>query len=178
MTTDEVQPPEGGWLARVENLFAVLAQWALFVLLALVMFQVFTRYVMNDPFGEVVAITETYLMPMLVFFTIAALQRDDGHIRVDLLYVNLRGRRKQAIDLLVFILSAAFWVAVIWASASEVGFSFRLGYEVSKDLPAPLWTALVVVPLGGTLILIRLLLQAARTAAALGRPLPAERAAS
>ena len=178
MHAHESQPPAGGWLARVENLFATLAQWALFVLLALVIFQVFTRYVLNDPFGEVVTITETYLMPVLVFFTIAALQRDDGHIRVDVVYINLRGRRKQFVDLAIFVVSAAFWIVVIYASASETMFSFRMDYEVSKNFPVPLWSAQAVVPLGGALILMRLLLQAVHTTRALGQPLPAERAAS
>jgi len=174
MHADESQPPAGGWFARVENIFAVLAQWALAVLLTLVMFQIITRYVVNDPFGEVVGITETYLMPAIVFFTIAALQRHDGHIRVDLLYGRLGGRTKNAVDLVIVLASAVFWAFVIYASASETIFSWRMDYEISRDLPYPQWTALIVVPLGGGLIMIRLLLQAVSSARALGRPLPHE----
>src|SRR5690606_15125833 len=122
--------PKGGWFARVEDLFATLSQCALAVLLALVVFQIFTRYVLNDPFGEVVSITETYLMPAMVFFAIAALQRHDGHIRVDLLYVKWKGRLKQAVDLGIFLVSAVFWVIVIYASATETLFSLRMDYEV------------------------------------------------
>ncbi|MGE0659450.1 MAG: TRAP transporter small permease [Reyranellaceae bacterium] len=176
MHADENQPPAGGWFARVEDIFAVLAQWALAVLLALVMFQIVTRYIVNDPFGEVVGITETYLMPAIVFFTIAALQRHDGHIRVDLLYTRLTGRAKGAADIVVLLASAVFWAFVIYASASETIFSWRMDYEISRDLPYPQWTALIVVPLGGGLIMIRLLLQAVSTGLALARPLPPESA--
>lgn len=172
MVPESDKPPQGGWFARVEDLFAGLSQWALAVLLVLVVVQVLTRYVLNDPLGEVVSITETYLMPAMVFFAIAALQRNDGHIRVDLLYVTFRGRFKQVIDLVVFIASAAFWGFVVYASAGETLFSLRMDYEVSRTLPFPLWTALVVVPLGGALIFIRLLLLAVSTAMALRRPLP------
>lgn len=172
MVPEEEKPPQGGVFARVEDLFAGLSQWALAVLLALVVVQILTRYVLNDPLGEVVSITETYLMPAMVFFAIAALQRNDGHIRVDLLYVTFKGRFKQVIDLLVFLASAAFWAFVLYASLGETLFSLRMDYEVSRTLPFPLWTALVVVPLGSALVCIRLLLQAVSTVLALGRPLP------
>lgn len=174
MTPDSEKPPQGGWFARVEDFFATLAQWALAVLLVLVVFQIITRYVLNDPFGEVVGITETYLMPAMVFFAIAALQRHDGHIRVDLLYVTFSGRRKQIVDLLVALVAAAFWAFVIYATTEETLFTWRQDYEISRDLPYPQWTALIVVPLGGALILIRLLLQAVATARAMNKPLPSE----
>jgi len=176
MVPDSEKPPSGGWFARVEDFFAAISQWALAILLALVVVQIVTRYVLNDPLGEVVGITETYLMPGMVFFAIAALQRNDGHIRVDLLYVVFKGRFKQAVDLVIFLASAAFWILVIYASATETLFSLRMDYEVSRTLPFPQWTALVVVPLGGALILIRLLLQAASTVMAMNRPLPQETA--
>jgi TRAP-type C4-dicarboxylate transport system permease small subunit len=174
MVPDSEKPPSGGWFARVEDLFAAISQWALAVLLALVVVQIFTRYVLNDPLGEVVAITETYLMPAMVFFAIAALQRNDGHIRVDLVYVVFKGRTKQVIDLIIFLASAAFWAFVIYASATETLFSLRMDYEVSRTIPFPQWTALVVVPIGGLLILIRLLLQTVSTVKAMNRPLPQE----
>jgi len=175
MITDDAQPFRRGWFDRVEDLFAGLAQWALIVLLALVIFQIVARYALSEPVGEVVTVTETYLMPAIVFFTIAALQRNDGHVRVDLLYVNLRGRARQIADLLILVLSALFWSVVVYASAGETLFSFRMGYEVSKNFPVPLGSAIGLVPVGGTLILIRLVLQAAATARALGRPVPTDR---
>jgi TRAP-type C4-dicarboxylate transport system permease small subunit len=176
MVPDSAKPPSGGWFARVEDFFATISQWALAILLALVVVQIVTRYVLNDPLGEVVSITETYLMPAMVFFAIAALQRHDGHIRVDLLYVVFKGRTKQVIDLIILVASAAFWIFVIYASATETLFSLRMDYEVSRTLPFPQWTALVVVPLGGALILIRLLLQSVSTVMAMNQPLPQETA--
>lgn len=176
MVPDSEKPPSGGSFARVEDFFAVISQWALAILLGLVVVQIVTRYVLNDPLGEVVAITETYLMPGMVFFAIAALQRNDGHIRVDLLYVVFKGRTKQIIDLVIFIASVAFWAFVIYASATETLFSLRMDYEVSRTIPFPQWTALVVVPIGGVLILIRLLLQTVSTVKAMNQPLPQEMA--
>lgn len=178
MITESEKPPEGGLFARVENLFARLSQLSLFVLLTLVVVQIFTRYVLNDPMAETVAITETYLMPILVFFAISALQRADGHIRVDVVYINLKGRTKQVCDLFIYIVSAVFWAIVVYASASETLFSLEMGYEVSKNFPVPMASALAVVPIGGALICIRLVLQAISTAAALGRPVPADAVAS
>lgn len=172
MIADHGPSAGGGRFARVENLFAALAQWALFAMLALVIVQIVTRYLLNDPVGEVVTITETYLMPVIVFFTIAALQRDDGHIRVDLLYLRFGGRGRQLADLLIALLSAVFWAVVVYASAGETIFSWRMGYEVSKNFPVPVASAIGVVPVGGTLILVRLVLQAAAAVRALRAPLP------
>jgi TRAP-type C4-dicarboxylate transport system permease small subunit len=163
-------PHASGLWSRVENAFAVLAQGALFVLLLLVLVQVFTRYALNDPIGEVVAVTETYLMPIIVFFTIAALQRNDGHIRVDLLHSRFAGRGRHLADLVITLVSAAFWAVVVHASIQETLFSWQMGYEISKNLPFPVASAIGVVPIGGSLILIRLLMQAVAALRALRAP--------
>ena len=172
MQSDAAQGPArlGIW-ARIEDGFAVLAQGALFVLLLLVLVQVFTRYALNDPIGEVVAVTETYLMPIIVFFTIATLQRNDGHIRVELLHAKFAGRGRQVADLVIALVCAAFWAIVVHASVQETLFSLQMGYEISKNLPFPVATAIGVVPIGGTLILVRLLIQAVGAVRALRAPL-------
>jgi len=51
--------------------------WCILILTLGTCYEVFVRYVLNDPIGEVVTVTETYLMPGIVFFTLAALQRED-----------------------------------------------------------------------------------------------------
>lgn len=170
MSPDSEAARPADLFSRVESLFAALSQIALFVLLILVGVQVVTRYLLNNPIGEVVSITETYLMPAMVFFAIASLQRRDGHIRVDLIYGKLSGRRKLLIDALIDALSAVFWAIVVYASAADTLFSLRMGYEVSKELTLPLASAQVIVPIGGLLVTIRLLLQMVGAFRALGQP--------
>lgn len=147
------------WLAPIEDALNWTARLALASLLVLMIVQVCTRYLLNNPLGDVVTITETYLMPAIVFFSLAALQRQHGHIRVDLVYDRFHGRTKIVADALIALIGLAYWLVLLWAAARETLFTWEMGYEIGRDFPIPLATALVIVPIGALAIVLRLVVQ-------------------
>lgn len=156
-------------LATLEDALSWMARLSLQILLGLMLAQVIARYFFNQPLGEVITLTETYLMPALVFFGLATVQRHREHVRVDILYARFRGRPKQIIDICIWIVSAAYWALIAYCGAQEAHFSWEMGYELSKDLPVPVASALVIVPIGTIILALRLFTEALKGMAHLGR---------
>ncbi|MDX5361465.1 MAG: TRAP transporter small permease [Alphaproteobacteria bacterium] len=158
------------WLGRAERLLLGIARIALLILLGMVVVQVTARFAFNSPAGEIVAITEAYIMPLMVFLALAYVQTVDGHVRVIVLYRLASGRAKHALDAVIALLSMGFWALVAYTGWSEVVFAQSLGYEVSHEIRLPLATALIIVPVGAGALSLRLLLSAVQDVLALVSP--------
>ena len=83
----------------LERMNAVAAMWlariaaAVIACLALMTFaDVFARYVFNSPFSFTIELTEA-AMGVIVFFGLALVTHEDGHISVDIVTSRLRARR-------------------------------------------------------------------------------------
>lgn len=148
---------------------------SLWVLLLLMIAQVVARYFFNQPFSEVLVLTEAFLMPALVFFSLATVQRHDEHVRVDLVYMHFRGPVKQLADVLICGISAIYWALIAIGGTQEALFSWQMGYEISKDFPLPIATALAIVPIGAAILSLRLVVDVLKATAALAAPTTAER---
>ena len=59
--------PLGRAMDRVDTGMNWLSRAAMMVMLVLILIQVFTRYILNDPIEGVIGATELYLMPIIVF---------------------------------------------------------------------------------------------------------------
>ena len=127
------------------------------LMLVLILVQVFTRYVLNDAL-PVVGITEVYLMPMLVFFSLSRVEAMNGHVRVDLLYGHLGPRAQRRLDAVIMLAGAAFWGLVAGYGIDEMKTAYQRDYLTSGEFAWPLWMALLVVPVGAGLFTLRLLL--------------------
>lgn len=147
------------WMGWIETALLWISRISLICLLALIVIQVLSRVAFNSPSGEVVAVTETYLMPAMVFLALGYTFATDNHIRMTVVYRLFRGRGKALADLLICTVSAVLWLAIAYAGYEEAAFAQKLGYEVSHEIRLPLATALVIVPIGAGALSIRLILE-------------------
>lgn len=150
------------WLSLLETALLWISRLSLVVLLALIVLQVLYRALLNSPMGEVVSVTETFIMPVMVFFALGYTLATDSHIRMTVVYRLFGGRAKAAVDLGIAVISAALWIAIAWAGFHEAQFAHKLGYEVSHEIRLPLALALSVVPVGAGALALRLVLDALR----------------
>lgn len=147
-----------GWLlVWIEDVLSWIAQAALGLLVVLVVVQVITRYFLGQPFGDVITLTESYLMPGLVFLSLAVVQRRGGHIHVDLIISRFNESTRRVVNAFVFLVSAIYWLVIAYGGTLETVFSWRMGYEISRNFPVAEFTALVIVPVGAFVIALRLL---------------------
>jgi TRAP-type mannitol/chloroaromatic compound transport system permease small subunit len=147
--------------------------WLTSVMVLVVCYDVFTRYVMKNSF---VAVQELQWHLFAIIFLIGAAftLKENGHVRVDVFYARLTPRRRALIDLfgcLVFLIP--FSLLVIGTSKQFVLMSWTMG-EVSPDpggLPAR-YLLKGMIPAGFVLVLLQGIVLALRSVLVLtNRPL-------
>ena len=104
----------------LERMNAVAAMWlariaaAVIACLALMTFaDVFARYVFNSPFSFTIELTEA-AMGVIVFFGLALVTHEDGHISVDIVTSRLRARLRAALGLLMQAIALAYLALLVW----------------------------------------------------------------
>jgi len=130
--------------------------WCALVLVIGTCYEVFVRYVLNDPTSW--AFDLSYLMYGALFFMAGAytLSRN-GHVRADMFYRLWPDRAQAAVELALY---AVFFfpgiVALVvagWGYGSE---AMRIR-EVSVNSPAgmPIWPMKLLIPVGGALMMLQ-----------------------
>jgi len=167
-TLDGVSPPKAGLrgplgraMDRVDTWANRISRIALTIMLVLILVQVFTRYILNDPIEGVIGATELYLMPIIVFGSLSYLEMHDGHVRVGILFDSLPERVRAGLDVILRLTAAGFFALVGYAASLEALKAWNFGYRTSGEIDAPLVTALVIAPIGCALLVLRLLVNAA-----------------
>lgn len=146
-----------GLLGHVENIFNLVAAASILILMLMAVAQVLGRFIFNMPVPGFVDITEQ-AMAVFAFAGVAYCQRVGGHIRMEIVLGQLRGR---AMWFAEFIGVLAIWVVVmLLLSGSWFHFlrSWQLG-DSTMDISLPTWPSKLVIPVALGLLSLRLLLQ-------------------
>ena len=103
-------------------------------------------------------------MPLIAFMGIAYVQRDGGHIRMDLLVGQLHGRLLWAAELVTTLAVLVLMVLLVWGSWAHFERSFDFdaplwSRDSSMDIGLPLWPAKLLAPVAFSVLVLRLGLQ-------------------
>ncbi|WGD54283.1 TRAP transporter small permease [Bradyrhizobium sp. CB1650] len=149
----------GDVLGALERALTVIAAISLFAIMALVVADVFMRYVMNSPFSFTYDLIGLYLLAGVFFLTLSDTLRVHAHVGVDILLSRFppAGRRLSEI---VTALTGLFVFILI----CKVGFERALeNYEqhdvLAGAIPWPTWISAALVPFGCGMLVLRLALQ-------------------
>lgn len=141
---------------RLVTFCAVLAGCLLVGQMLAVCADVFTRFAFNKPIDGVNALTEWSLV-YIAFLGAAWLQRENGHVRVDILILVLPRLPAHllillglAIGLVVTAIVSVYATQVTWKKFVENEFDF---FKLSW---MPLWVIYAVIPFGSALWFIQL----------------------
>ena len=150
-------------LLRLEKFLALISGLAVFSLMVLAVVSVGGRNLFNAPLPGYVDWIEQ-VMPLLAFLGIAYVQRDGGHIRMDIVIGQLRGRALWLAELVSVILVLILMLALVWGSWSHFLRSFDFAAPLwsrdsSIDIGIPIWPAKLLVPVAFSVLSLRLVLQ-------------------
>ncbi len=111
-------------------------------------------------------------MPLIAFMGVSYTQRDGGHIRMDMLVGQLKGRALWSAELLTVSAMLVLMLLLVWGSWAHFERSFDFGSPMwsrdsSMDIALPLWPAKILVPVAFSVLCLRLCLQVYAYAAAL-----------
>jgi TRAP-type C4-dicarboxylate transport system permease small subunit len=104
------------------------------------------------------------MMPLIAFMGIAYVQRDGGHIRMDILIGQLRGRALWLAETISVIMILVLMLALVWGTWEHFlrAFDFNAplwSRDSSIDIGIPIWPAKLLAPVAFSVLCLRLVLQ-------------------
>lgn len=168
------------FIDRLNELVGAAVSWLSTLLVLVVCYDVFTRYVLRSS-SVAVQELEWHIFALIFLIGAAYTLKHDGHVRVDVIYSRLSTRGKACIDLLgglVFLIP--FSILIIWTSKAFIDMSWMIR-ETSPDpggLPAR-YLLKGAIPFGFVLVLLQGVAQTLRSLlAVIGHPLDQESTSS
>jgi TRAP-type C4-dicarboxylate transport system permease small subunit len=101
-----------------------------------------------------------YMMVAIVFLGLAHTLKADKHITVEIITSRLPDEKRQKLEVIVFILSAAFMAWLTWSTWYPV--VKNLHTQSITSLHAPMWIPYLLVPVGSAMLTLAFLIEAVR----------------
>ena len=151
-------------LRPLERFMALLSGIAAFSLMFLAAWSVTGREFFASPLPGYVDLIEA-LMPLIAIMGVSYVQREGGHIRMDIVIGNLKGRVLWLLELLSILLILLLMIALVWGAWSHFDRSFDCARpwcsrDSSIDISLPAWPSKLLVPVAFGVLCLRLALQA------------------
>ena len=156
------------WLDRrfvvFERVLALASGIAVFALMVLAVVSVGGRNLFNSPLPGYVDWIEQ-AMPLIAFMGVSFVMREGGHIRMDIVVGQIRGRALYVVELLTTLAVLALMVLLVWGTWAHFQRSFDWAAPLwsrdsSMDIALPIWPAKLLVPVAFAVLSLRLCLQA------------------
>ncbi len=144
-------------LFRIEKVFTLAAGSVVLLLMLLSVVQILGRKFFNLPVPGFIDWVEQ-LMPIFAFLGIAYCQRLGGHIRMDIVVGQLKGRPLWFAEALSCFLMLLVVSILIYGTYLHFERAWVNG-DSSVDLHLPTWPAKLIVPIAFSVLWLRLILQ-------------------
>ena len=150
-------------LLVLERSFALLSGCAVALLVLLAVVSVGGRKLFNAPLPGYVDWIEQ-VMPLIAFLGLSYTQRNDGHIRMDMLTRKLSGRTLWTMEAFATFAMLLLTLSLVWGTGAHflrsLDFASPLwSRDSSIDIALPLWPAKLLVPVAFSVLALRLTLQ-------------------
>ena len=142
---------------RLESILNLVAGITIFLLVMLAVTNVLGRWLFNTPVSGYIDWVEQF-MAIFAFLGLAYCQRLGGHIRMDILLRQFKGRILWLAELLSCLLMLIISLLLTYGSWLHFQRAWKIG-DSSIDIGLPTWPAKLVVPVALSVLVVRLLLQ-------------------
>lgn len=140
---------------RVSTWLGQLFAWAIVLLTGLIVWEVFSRYALNNPHAWVLDM-QIMMYGTLFMMAGAYTLAKNGHVRGDVLYGFFRPRTQAMVDLVLYLL---FFlpgiVALTWAGWGYAREAWVIREQTFSAVPLPLYPFKFVIPVAGGILLLQ-----------------------
>ena len=147
----------------------VIQGWFIFAMMLLVLVDVTSRYVLNDPLS-VAEEFGGYLLVTVTCMGLAYAWKERGHVRVEFLIAALPRPLRNWVRLLTLLLALAFTGFMTLAAWELVETSFRFGTRSGSWLRTPIAYPQIVLIAGSAWMFLQLIAELIKALAVLGNP--------
>ena len=152
------------WLeAGVMTVSALL----LLAIMAIVVADVFMRYLLNRPFSFTYDLVGLYLLAGLFFLSLSDTFRVRAHVSVDILVQHLPPLGRRVSEIVSCLAGIPVFGAIAWLGWERAWENWVSNDVLAGAIPWPTWASAVLVPIGCGLLVVRLLLHLAGHVASL-----------
>ena len=147
------------WYGRLEEGLNLLAAFSIFVLMIVGMIQILGRSLFDFPIEGYIDWIEFFAI-LYAVAGISYCQRQGGHIRMEILLGEMRGRLLWFFEALAVLIGLVIIGLLVYSTWQNFERAWRIG-DSSMDIKLPLWPSKLVVPIALATLWLRLLLQLA-----------------
>jgi len=138
---------------KVIILMSLIAGILLSFLMLAISYAVFMRYLFSMPVPWITEVS-SYILLFITFLGAPRLLMKDGHVRVDIVTKNLKGRKKIMLDVTTSALGAFTCLVIFYYSALvTVDYCIR-NVQLMNILTMPKYLLIAVIPLGSLFLTI------------------------
>lgn len=142
-------------IERLSYAGCILSQASVFVLMVLGLVVVVLRKFTSYPFLGGINLS-TFFLVGLVYLVLAEVQREKGHIVVDLLVTRLRGGVRKVLTFFQLFFSLAITVIISWTCWDYAIESFEVRERIDGAPYYPLYPVKIVIAVGIFLLLLQI----------------------
>lgn len=150
-------------LSKIEDILHYAGCLALLLVAALLNVDIAMRLFAGHPLQIQFEMTELYLMPALATLSLARVFRDGGHLALDIVPESLMGPAAGIVRRLRLLLAAAFFGGITWMAGKYALRAMIRGDIEFGVMDWPLGLAYSAVPLGCSVLVLRLVFELFKT---------------
>lgn len=154
--------PDSKWVQKPINALTMVAGLIVLLMMLQIVADVAGRMIFNHPIDGTTEIVSGYYMVAVIFFPLAYVAHNDGHITVELFTRHLPERRLAGLEAVIGVVCLLFTIWFAWESVSTAWLSTQHNeqWETSQGL-VTIWPSRWFLPIGlgmmGIYILLRLI---------------------
>jgi TRAP-type C4-dicarboxylate transport system permease small subunit len=151
-----------GVFEKLTLAFEKATQVIMFGLMVMVTADTIRRYVFNSPIHGVLEVSE-FMMAALVFLTLAYAQRKKRMINVNIITSHFSPRTNDYLNLFIYGFGLVFWALITWQGADAAYLAWKIMDRTPGLVQLPLSPPKALVPIGGALLCIQLMIDIRET---------------
>ena len=139
------------FIDRINIGIGKISSFLILILVAIVMYEVVSRYLFNAPTQWSNELSE-YLLTGVVMLGGAYCLAEHEHVRVDIIHRNFSDRIQAWIEIFTFLLVLTFVTAIVWKGGEASYDAFIHDRRSMSVMEMPLFPSMVLVPVGAFLL--------------------------
>jgi TRAP-type C4-dicarboxylate transport system permease small subunit len=131
-----------------------LSVLSIVLLMVLIIYAVFCRYVLQAPSRWISDFVTSYLLAAMTFLPAGWILTLDGHVRVGVVVDRLQAGRRLVIGVITDILGLFYSAVLVRYGWSLTYRDFTFGVTFPTDVPFPTWPAKGLIFIGGAILCV------------------------
>ncbi len=132
---------------KLNKIMGIITAISIFILLLLVLWGVFSRYVLRSP-SHIALEISGYFMVLLSFWGAGYILLQEKHVSVQVLTSRIPKKFRKIHNLTVQVLLLLFSLLVIYEGIDYTILAFKENYRSTSLLNFPLWVVFSSIPIG------------------------------